>query len=1127
LVLCGGSMYTQKATRIFSVVFVLALILAAAPPEAASAAFLSNLPSPPNSWAFGETVTVLPNGNFVVTDPDYPKLSSDSFAAQGAVYLYSPGGVLISTLKGNGMGNSVGSYGITVLTNGNYVVNSPFWEPSSNTDALGAVTWCSGQTGCNGFVSASNSLVGSSKADLVGYGGVTALTNGNYVVRSPSWDKGSIVDAGAVTWGNGTTGTKGVVSASNSLVGSHASDQVGSSDANVYTRLVTLKNGNYLVLDPVWDNGSAVDAGSVTWGNGTGGTVGAVSPANSLVGSSAGDSVGDDFMEGSFLELTNGSYVVVSSSWDLDATHPDVGAVTWGSGTSGVAGLISAANSLVGLSKESPVGDWNEGVTALTNGNYVVASPDWSPDGSNSAWGAVTWGSGTAGVLGQISALNSLVGSANDDSVGSGNFFGGGGVIALANGNYVVTSYAWNNQGAVTWGDGTSGITGPVSSSNSLVGEPSEVIALTNGNYAVSGSGYIAGTSGPEYLGFITWGDGTTGTRGAVSITNSMIRVNTFDDLGVGGLVALTNGNFVAVCTSASSNVHVQGVTWVNGSQVTTGGVSVANSLMGSTADDQVGGNFSGGEVKALRNGNYVVISPSWDNGSIEDAGAVTWGDGTSGTTGVVSAANSLVGSTAQDQLGSTYSDGGVLALSNGNYVVSAPQWDNGSTVDAGAVTWGDGTNGTTGVVSASNSLIGSFTNDEVGYGSFWGDPGVTPLSNGNYIVNSPQWSSAIGAVTWGNGTSGTVGEVSAANSLVNTCANDPTFCVSKITSLPDGSVSMYFQDWSNGSSHGAISLISGDGSTLGPVSTANSVLGKTACNGHFMNSDYDATRTQLIVGRPCDNIVTILGPQQLFITISGNAGDAGVVLHYSINGTAKTVTSASNGRYSFTVPYQWSGTVTPSKTGVTFKPPSITYASLAVNQTNKNYADIVSFASTASYDGWILESAKGTGKGGTMNSTNTTFQLGDDKLNRQYRAILSFNTAALPDAAVIQSAFLKIKPSGSPVGVSPFTVLGTLYAEIRKGYFGSSSALELTDFNALATAAKVGSFGKTPVSGWYGATLNATGVSDINKVSLTQLRLYFATPTNNNNQANYMLFFSGNGVAGSQPLLTITYSLP
>ena len=56
---------------------------------------------------------------------------------------------------------------------------------------------------------------------------MTALSNGNYVVRSPDWDNGAVTDAGAVTWGNGTTGITGAVSAANSLVGSTADDQVG------------------------------------------------------------------------------------------------------------------------------------------------------------------------------------------------------------------------------------------------------------------------------------------------------------------------------------------------------------------------------------------------------------------------------------------------------------------------------------------------------------------------------------------------------------------------------------------------------------------------------------------------------------------------------------------------------------------------------------------------------------------------------------------------------------------------------------------------------------------------------------------------------------------------------------
>ena len=90
----------------------------------------------------------------------------------------------------------------------------------------------------------------------------------------------------------------------------------------------------------------------------------------------------------------------------------------------------------------------------------------------------------------------------------------------------------------------------------------------------------------------------------------------------------------------------------------------------GSTNDDQVG---SGGVV-VLSNGNFVVRSAGWDNGTATDAGAVTWGDGMSGITGAVSSANSLVGSSAADAVG----EGGVMESSDDYYVVSSPMWDNG-----------------------------------------------------------------------------------------------------------------------------------------------------------------------------------------------------------------------------------------------------------------------------------------------------------------------------------------------------------------------------------------------------------------------------------------------------------------
>ncbi|MBN1137961.1 MAG: hypothetical protein JXM73_15330, partial [Anaerolineae bacterium] len=259
-----------------------AALLPALPARGAPAgATQVDIAGPPGSGSFGHSVTALPNGNIVVTDPLY---DAGAIADVGAAYLYDGAtGALISTLTGSTAGDQVGSDGVTALSNGNYVVCSTLWDNGGAADA-GAVTWGSGTTGVSGAVSAANSLVGSTANDRVG-SGVWALSNGNYVVTSPYWDNSTAVDAGAVTWGNGLGGTAGAVWSANSLVGSTAGDMVG------YYAPTELSNGNYVVGNPGWDNGGAADAGAATWGSGTTGVSGPISAANSLVGSTAGDMV--------------------------------------------------------------------------------------------------------------------------------------------------------------------------------------------------------------------------------------------------------------------------------------------------------------------------------------------------------------------------------------------------------------------------------------------------------------------------------------------------------------------------------------------------------------------------------------------------------------------------------------------------------------------------------------------------------------------------------------------------------------------------------------------------------------------------------------------------------------------
>jgi hypothetical protein len=55
-------------------------------------------------------------------------------------------------------------------------------------------------------------------------------------------------------------------------------------------------------------------------------------------------------------------------------------------------------------------------------------------------------------------------------------------------------------------------------------------------------------------------------------------------------------------------------------------------------------------------------------------------------------------------------------------------------------------------------------------------------------------------------------------------------------------------------------------------------------------------------------------------------------------DGTAKTATTDSTGTYTFTVPYYWSGTVTPSSPGYRFFPADRTYSNVQLNQIAQDY---------------------------------------------------------------------------------------------------------------------------------------------------------------------------------------------
>ncbi len=665
------------------------------------------------------TILELSNGNILVASPLDDFVATDA----GAVRLYKPDGTLLSMLCGSSANDLVGET-VTALTGKNSAVTSTRnWSNAGQADA-GAVTWIDGSTGVSGLVSETNSLVGSAAHDGDA-SSVIALANNNYAVSTPNWDNGIIIDAGAVTWGNGLGGTTGVISTANSLVGSHQTDQVGT--------VTALTNGNYAISSLLWDRGSVTNAGAVTWGNGLGGTVGTISETNSLVGTKTGDKVGN------VTALSNGSYLVSAPNWDKGLIT-NAGMVTLGNGLGGTVGAVNVAKSLIGSTKGDQVG---EEVTALANGSYVVLSPNWD-NGAVADAGAVTWGDGVNGAVGTISALNSLVGTTTGDLASAH-------VTALANNNFVMNAPSWDNgsvidAGAVTWGSGLGVTVGAISTANSLVGSAtmdglgSTVTALTNGNFVVASPNWDNGLA--LDVGAVTWGNGLAGTTGAISQANSLVG-STKNDGAHYNITPLIKGCYVVGSPfwDNGSATDAGAVTWGNGTGGTIGVISASNSLVGSTKEDYAGSDESGSnKITALDNSHYIVSSTEWDRGTITNAGAVSWGDALGGTVGEISEANSLVGSTTGDHVGTT-----VTAMPDNRYLVCSPLWNNGSITNAGAITLLSGLGSTTGEISSANSMVGSNKEDQLGTGS------ITPLRvgsmKGSFVISDFAWSNKTGRV--------------------------------------------------------------------------------------------------------------------------------------------------------------------------------------------------------------------------------------------------------------------------------------------------------------------------------------------------------------------------------------------
>ena len=783
-----------------------------------------------DTWGSGAFSLLLPNWSSV-TVPQAGALVLANAAAfpTGTV---GSGNAIVGTSTGDFVSASLVKYGSSeTLAYGKLVLVAPNYGGGTvnGTGAVSVLTLpdeASTTVTASGSLSSVNALVGGAPGDHVGSGGIDTSQRGYWMVRSPLWGSGGVgANAkGAVSFfepaAPSSTLNKGVVSgSSNSWVGESAGDRIGF-------------NTEFVMFSSATDNGLLL---SRSWGAGKGAITpiadlampyGTISSGNSYVGTTASDGAGmtvKTFDNNGYQYSSQPKHAIVSNAlWNgnrgaLTYINEDFEALA-------AFGSICACNSLVGTTAGDKVG--SGGITLLAPSTVanaptvIVSSPLWSKNGTLASFGAYTFFNAQAGAArGALSTSDgrSIYGNNVGDLSGASLYTSASyNPMSVPAGKAVLVAPNYNaGKGGITLFDVTNPLAGASILSGSAVGD----YVGNGGIYSVSGSQFLLRS--PNFgggVGALTYLDAANPpSSGVVSSANSLVGSSALDNLGgTNTLLGAVGSKTLVLNKSNAGSIYLMDTTAVAGR---TGVLDGNKGLVGSTVGDFVNASFNNDYYSA---GKVFITAPNWDNGGATNAGAALRLDASlsNAPTGTIGSGNALVGTSSVDRVGFS----GVTQNAQGYYVRN-DYWSNGTIANAGAITFfGLGAAMPTGAVSDANSLIGTAGNDLSGV--YFAD-----INAGNkLLLMAPNYGGGKGAVRLVDFAAGIKGTLDNTNALVGSTSGDRVGSNVSLTTLGGGFYALGSPTWRNGT--GGITFFNSSGPSTGFLGEGNSMVGSAAGDG-------------------------------------------------------------------------------------------------------------------------------------------------------------------------------------------------------------------------------------------------------------------------------------------------------